>query len=179
MKIFIGGSVSDSIEEKYKKEGERLVDLIIDNNLDVIVCADLRGMIGLLYAKIKEKNKNKIILTLPQIYLKYAEDIKDEIDILTENINERTEKSIKEADACLFMPGGIGTTYELLSAIETKRAGEHDNKIILVNSYGFYDDFLYMINNMEQKGFVDSKDKDVFYVANTVDEAIKYIVANY
>ena len=176
MKVFIGGSVSDSIEEKYKKEGEKLVDLIVENNIDAIVCADLRGMIGLLYTKMKEKNKNKIILTLPKIYLKYAEDIKDEIDILTENINERTEKSIKEADCCLFMPGGIGTTYEILSAIETKRAGEHNNKIVLVNSYGFYDDLINMINNMEKKGFVAEKDKEVFMVVDTVDEAVKYLI---
>lgn len=151
MKVFIGGSVSENIEEKYKKEGEKLVELIIKNNLDVICCADLRGMIGLLYTKMKEINKNKIFLTMPKIYLKYAEDIKDKLDILTDNINERTERSIKEADSCLFMPGGIGTTYEILSSIETKRAGEHNNKIVIVNSYGFYDDFLNMIDNMEKK----------------------------
>lgn len=176
MKVFIGGSVSDSIEEKYKKEGEKLVELIVKNNIDVICCADLRGMIGLLYTKMKEKNENKIILTLPKIYLKYAKDIEDKIDILTDNINERTEKSIKEADCCLFMPGGIGTTYEILSCIETKRAGEHNNKIVIVNSYGFYDDFLNMIDNMEQKGFVNSEDKNNFKVVNTVEEAINYLI---
>lgn len=176
MKVFIGGSVSESIEEKYKKEGEKLVELIIKNNLDVICCADLRGMIGLLYTKMKEKNENKIILTIPKIYLKYAEDIEDKIDIITENINERTEKSIKEADSCLFMPGGIGTTYEILSAIETKRAGEHNNKIVLVNSYGFYNDFLLMLGNMEQKGFVSSNDKSNFKVVDTVEQAIEYLI---
>ena len=53
MKIFIGGSVSENIEEKYKIEGEKLVDLIVENNFDVVCCADLRGMIGNLYKKMK------------------------------------------------------------------------------------------------------------------------------
>ena len=35
MKIFIGGSVSENIEEKYKIEGEKLVDLIVENNFAV------------------------------------------------------------------------------------------------------------------------------------------------
>jgi len=174
MKIFIGGSVSESIEDKFKKEGEKLVDLIIKNDLDPIVCADLRGMIGLLYKKMKEKNMNNMILTLPKIYVKYAEDIKDEIKYLTDTINERTEISIKEADACLFMPGGIGTTYEILSAIETKRAGEHNNKIVIVNLFGFYDDFLKMLDNMTEKGFVNTKDKEVFTVVDSVEDAIKF-----
>ena len=56
MKIFIGGSVSENIEEKYKIEGEKLVDLIVENNFDVVCCADLRGMIGNLYKKMKEKS---------------------------------------------------------------------------------------------------------------------------
>ena len=176
MKLFIGGSVSDSIEEKYKKEGEKLVELIIKNNINPIVCADLRGMIGLLYTKMKEKNQNNIILTLPKIYVKYAEDIKDEIDYLTETINDRTEISIKQADSCLFMPGGIGTTYEILSAIETKRAGEHNKKIVIVNLFGFYNDFLQMLDNMENKGFVNAKDKDIFEVVDSVEEAIKVIL---
>lgn len=176
MKIFIGGSVSRNIEEKYKKEGEKLVELILQHNIDVIACADLRGMIGLLYTKMKEANKNKIYLTLPKIYLKYAKDIEDKIDILTDTINERTEESIKQADGCLFMPGGIGTTYEILSCIETKRAGEHNKKIVIVNSYGYYDDFIKMLKNMENKGFVEEKDFNVFKVVDTVEQAVEYLI---
>lgn len=175
MNLFIAGSVSDNIGEEYKKEDEKLVDLVIENNFNVIVCADLRGMIGSLYTKMKELNKNKITLTVPKVYLKYSENIKDKIDIITENINERTQKSIEEADGFLFMPGGIGTTYELLSCIETKRAGEHSKKIVIVNLFGYYNDFLKMIDSMEEKGFVNSKDKKVYDVVNTVKDAIEVL----
>ncbi len=74
------------------------------------------------------------------------------------------------------MPGGIGTTYEILSCIETKRAGEHNNKIVLVNSYGYYDDFIKMLKNMQNKGFVSSKDLDEFHVVDTVEEAVEYLI---
>lgn len=175
MKIFIGGSVSEDLDEKYKKESEKIVDFILENNFDVICCADLRGIIGELYKKIKEKNKAKIILTLPKVYLKYAKGIEDKIDILTDTINERTDKSIKEADVCLFLPGGIGTTYEILSSIETKRAGEHSNKIIIVNLFGYYNDFLKMIENMCYKKFVELEDKNNYKVVESIEEAIDII----
>lgn len=175
MNLFVAGSVSDNIGKEYKKEGEKLVDLIVKNSFDVIVCADLRGMIGLLYTKMKELNQNKITLTVPKVYLKYSENIKDKIDIITENINGRTQKSIEEADGFLFMPGGIGTTYELLSCIETKRAGEHSKKIVIVNLFGYYNDFLKMLDSMEKNGFVNSKDRKVFEVVNTVEDAIEVL----
>lgn len=175
MKIFLAGSVSDDIDEKYKKEGEKLVDFIIENKFDVICCADFRGMIGTMYRKMKEFNQAKMILTVPKIYLKYTENIKEKIDIITDTINERTDASIKNADICLFMPGGIGTTYEMLSAIETKRAGEHNKEIIIVNLFGFYNDFITMIDNMNNKKFVKTEDKNVYKIINTVEDAIDYI----
>ena len=148
MKIFIGGSVSENIEEKYKIEGEKLVDLIVENNFDVVCCADLRGMIGNLYKKMKEKKNSKIILTLPKIYLKYV---------------------------CLFMPGGIGTTYEILSSMETKRAGEHNNKIVIVNLFGYYNEFFKMLDEMYEKNFINESDKNMYKIVDTIEEAIDYI----
>ena len=164
MKIFIGGSVSENIEEKYKIEGEKLVDLIVENNFDVVCCADL-----------KEKKNSKIILTLPKIYLKYAKDIKDEIQIVTNTINERTDESIKNSDVCLFMPGGIGTTYEILSSMETKRAGEHNNKIVIVNLFGYYNEFFKMLDEMYEKNFINESDKNMYKIVDTIEEAIDYI----
>ena len=175
MKIFLAGSVSDDIDDKYKKEGEVLVDLIVANKFDVICCEDLRGMIGSVYKKIKKLNQAKVILTVPKIYLKYTEDIDEPIEIITETINQRTDESIKKSDVCLFMPGGIGTTYELLSTIETKRAGEHNKEIVIVNLFGYYNDFIKMINNMCDKNFAKNEDKNMFKVMNTVEDAIDYI----
>ena len=68
---------------------------------------------------------------------------------------QRTDKLIKNADACLFMPGGIGTTYEILSAIETKRAGEHSKEIVIVNLFGYYNEFIKMLNSMYEKKFAN------------------------
>jgi hypothetical protein len=73
------------------------------------------------------------------------------------------------------MPGGIGTTYEILSSIETKRAGEHSNKIIIVNSFGYYDEFLKMLDTMCEKKFVSTEDMKMYTVVNTVEDAITYI----
>ena len=125
--------------------------------------------------KMKEKKNSKIILTLPKIYLKYAKDIKDEIQIVTNTINERTDESIKNSDVCLFMPGGIGTTYEILSSMETKIAGEHNNKIVIVNLFGYYNEFFKMLDEMYEKNFINESDKNMYKIVDTIEEAIDYI----
>ena len=107
--------------------------------------------------------------------LKYAKDIKDEIQIVTNTINERTDESIKNSDVCLFMPGGIGTTYEILSSMETKRAGEHNNKIVIVNLFGYYNEFFKMLDEMYEKNFINESDKNMYKIVDTIEEAIDYI----
>lgn len=175
MRIFIGGSVSDNIDEKYIEQGEKLVNLIIQNGFDVLCCADLRGFIGELYTKMKENENCKIILTIPKVYLKYAKNMEDKIDIVTDTINKRTDESIKNSEACLFMPGGIGTIYEIMSTIETKRAGEHNNKIVIVNLYGYYDEFIKMLEKIYSENFAEDIDRQVYKIVNSVEEAIDYI----
>lgn len=175
MRIFIGGSVSDNIDKKYIEQGEKLVNLIMQNEFEVLCCADLRGFIGELYTKMKESSNKKIILTIPKVYLKYSKNIQDKIDIVTNTINERTDESIKNSDACLFMPGGIGTIYEIMSTIETKRSGEHKNKIVIVNLYGYYDEFIKMLEKIYNENFAENKDRQVYKIVNSIEEAINYI----
>ena len=174
MKIFIGASARNNIPEEYIKDGEKIAKYIVQNNDDIIICADERGIVGKIYSEAK-KNNNKIILTLPKIYEKYAININEKIDRITETINERTQISINESDICLFLPGGIGTMYEILTAIETKRAGEHNKPILILNSNGYYDKLIDMINKAEKEKFLNKEDKEVYCIADNVEHAIKYI----
>ncbi len=175
MRIFIGGSVSENIDNKYIEEGNKLVELILENDFEVLCCADLRGFIGKLYSNMKKRTDKKIILTVPKIYKKYTTNIKEKIDIVTNTINERTDESIKNSDVCLFMPGGIGTIYEIMSTIETKRAGEHKNKIVIVNNFGYYNEFINMLEKVYKEEFAETSTKELYKIVNTVEEAINYI----
>lgn len=175
MNIFIGGSAKENIAKKYMKEGEKIAEYIIHTNHNIICCADERGIVGQIYRKMKEKNESQIILTIPKIYERYAKTIDTKIDILTNTINERTDKSIQESDVCLFLPGGIGTIYEILSCIETKRAGEHDNEILIINSYGFYNYLFEMLDKLYEGKFAEISDKQTYHVFENSEETIEYL----
>lgn len=81
----------------------------------------------------------------------------------------------QNADISIFLPGGIGTLYEMLSCIETKRAMEHMNKIIIVNSYGFFDNLFQMLDKIYKEKFASEENKKVYQVARNMEEAIKLI----
>lgn len=173
MNVFIGASARNGIAEKYLKEADKIADYLVKEKANLIFCADERGIIGRIYNKVKTEKSGKIILTLPKIYEKYAKNINEKIEVLTDTINERTDDCIKRADICLFMPGGIGTIYEMFSTIETKRAGEHNSPIIILNVDGYYDNMFNMINLAQKEKFLNKEDKDVYKIAKNGEEVIK------
>lgn len=173
MTIFVAGSVENEINQDYIEEAKKVAEYVDITNSNVICCADERGIVGNFYRQVKDTDK--LILTVPKTYLHYAEKIKDKIDIITDTINERTDILIQKADILLFFPGGIGTIYELFSALETKKGGEHHKPIILVNYFGYYQEILKQIEKAYQEKFIAEQVKDLYVVANTSQEVIAYL----
>ena len=75
----------------------------------------------------------------------------------------------------IFLPGGLGTIDEIFTSIESKRANEHDNDIIIVNFNNYYDDLIKQLNKMYKEKFADSYNKELYYIADNIDEVISYI----
>ena len=88
----------------------------------------------------------------------------------TDTINERTDYLLKNSDVCIFLPGGIGTIYEIMSSIETKRAHEHNCKIIIVNLFGYFDELIKMFDKTYKENFASIKDKNTYTIINKIEE---------
>ena len=73
---------------------------------------------------------------------------------------------MNNSDVLLFLPGGVGTIYELISAIEMKRSKEFDKPIIVYNETGFFDEMMQMLDKVYQRNFTSSKVRTNYNVAN-------------
>ena len=82
---------------------------------------------------------------------------------------------IKNSDALVFLPGGLGTIYELFTAIETKRSHEHDKPIILYNSCNYFDRLISLLEKMYDENFTAQKSASLYYIAETAEETLDYI----
>lgn len=176
MKLFIGCSSSDNIPKEYFDDCKVLLEELMKDN-DLVFGACNSGLMGLAYnTAISEKRQ--IIGICPEAYKDDFKNLECNIEITTKSVSERTDNIIEYSDALIFLPGGIGTIYELLTAIESKRCKEFDKPIVIYNSNGFYDNLLNFINELSNKKFLNYKDKYNFLVTNSVS-SIKYYINNY
>ena len=173
MKIFVGCSSRDDIPSKYYDECKILLDRLFDKGYDLVFGACNKGLMGLAY-NAAISNNSDILGVYPDAYEDEAKGLKGEM-IPVSTVNDRTDMIIRESDILLFLPGGIGTVYELFTAIESKRAGEHNKLIIVYNVDGFYDDLFCQLDKMLDEKFVSKEDFRNYHILYTVDSVIQYV----
>ena len=66
----------------------------------------------------------------------------------------------------LFLPGGIGTLYELITAIEMKRSKEFDKPIVIYNETGFFNELLTMLDKVYAKKFTGQSVRFSYNIAS-------------
>lgn len=82
---------------------------------------------------------------------------------------------VKYAQGFIAMPGGFGTmdeVFEALTLIQTKKI---ENFPVVLMTKDYYQPLIEMINKMKEEGTVSPQDTELYFVTDSVEEAVKYI----
>lgn len=176
MKVFIGCSSRENIPDKYFNDCEKLLDELFKLNNDLVFGAYNKGLMALSYDKAIKYNR-KVIGITPKIFVEDLKELDCTKEIITDTISRRTDELINESDVLLFLPGGIGTIYELFTAIESKKSGEFNKPIIIYNSNNFFDKLLEFIDVLYNENFSDISVKECYYIVSNVEEVIEHLTS--
>ncbi|WP_035248103.1 TIGR00730 family Rossman fold protein [Actibacterium atlanticum] len=89
--------------------------------------------------------------------------------IVTENMHERKKVMFMNSDAIVVMPGGAGSLDEFFEVLTWRQIGLHDKPILLLNTDGYWDPLLALIDHIVAEGFADDSIKDFYRVCDTVN----------
>ncbi len=91
---------------------------------------------------------------------------------VVEGMRVRKERMLTLADACIALPGGIGTTEEFMEAWTLNQLGDIDKPVGLLNVNGFYDPFMAYVDTMIANRFLPPQHGDGIVVAPDPDALI-------
>ena len=94
--------------------------------------------------------------------------------IITPDMHSRKQTMASMSDACIALPGGLGTLEELLEIITWRQLGLYTKPIVILNVAGYYDHLLAMLDKANKENFVHAKSK-VWQVADTPEKALDLI----
>ena len=95
--------------------------------------------------------------------------------IITETMHERKKVMIMNADAVVMLPGGAGSLDELFEALTWRQLGLHEKPIFILNTEGFWDPLLALIEHFIKEGFASSSLRDFVQAVpdiTTLEEAL-------
>jgi uncharacterized protein (TIGR00730 family) len=120
----------------------------------------------------------KVIGVTPRLMVDKGihDPLADEL-VVTQGMRERKAIMEERGDAFLTLPGGLGTFEEIFEIIVGKQLAFHNKAIVLLNTACYFDPLLAMIDHGIEQKFIKPRARDLYYVAQYVDEAMEYYKA--
>lgn len=82
--------------------------------------------------------------------------------IITETMHERKKVMFMNADAIVVLPGGAGSLDEFFEVLTWAQIGLHAKPIYLLNSDGYWQPLLALLDHVIAQGFADASMRGLF-----------------
>ncbi|MBO5699456.1 MAG: TIGR00730 family Rossman fold protein [Bacteroidaceae bacterium] len=172
MYITVYGASSGKVAPIYQEAAFQLGQLMAQRNHTLINGAGRTGLMGATTEGVLSMSGTAIGV-IPQFMIDqgWQHNTMTEL-IVTPNMHTRKETMASKSDACIALPGGVGTLEELLEVITWKQLGLYLKPIVVLNTNGYYDALLQQLQNAVDESFMRSEHQNIWCVANTPEEAI-------
>ncbi len=175
MNICVFGAASDYIDDIYKENGEELGKLLSQKGHTLIFGGGAGGLMGAVARGVYAEG-GKIIGVAPGFFNVDGVLFENCTEfITTESMRERKYIMEEKADAFIVAPGGIGTFEEFFEVLTLKQLGRHEKAIVIINTNGYYDKMIELLDHTKDKHFMTDKCLELFKVVDTAEEAFSYI----
>jgi uncharacterized protein (TIGR00730 family) len=96
---------------------------------------------------------------------------------VVETLSQRKLMMADLCDAFVTLPGGLGTLDEWSEAVTWGMIGLHQKPVAVLNTSGYYDDFLRFLDRAVREGFWKSWHRDALIVETSPQELLQVLGA--
>lgn len=161
----------------YCEHSRQTGHLLAKNNITLIYGGGNKGIMGTL-ANAALENNGKVIGIMPG-FLAVPEHRHNGLTEMleVENMHERKRLLYEKCDAALVLAGGFGTMDELFEMLTWNQLRLHNKKIFVMNTAGFYDYLISLLNKMKDMGFLYSDVHEYLHILSSPAELEEYLTS--
>lgn len=169
--IYCGSSYGNN--EIYKQTAQKVGETLAKQNLRLVYGGGSAGLMGTT-ADAVLANGGEVVGIIPSFMEAWEVQHKNLTEtIVVESMHVRKQLMADRADAIIALPGGWGTLDELFEILTWRQIGLHNMPIGLLNTNGFYDDLLKMLDKMAAEGFVREANTKFLIIDDNIDSLLE------
>jgi len=175
-KICLFCASSPQIDEVYFRDAELLGKILLENNIHVVYGGGGAGLMGRVADTILSGGGG-ITGIIPGFMkeMKWAHPkVTDMVEVKT--MHERKVLMIRDVDAIIALPGGVGTLEELTEVITLKQLGQFLAPIVILNTAGFYTHLNEFFHKMMEERFMRTRHGEIWQMVDMPSEVLPAIM---
>ncbi len=170
MKICVFCSANEQIAPDFFRAAEELGRWAATNGHVIVYGGVNQGLMECLGRAAHEAG-GRTIGVVPAIVAKTGRTSQYvEIEIPCDNLTDRKQLMMDQADLFVALPGGIGTLDEVFTVAASATIGYHQKPVILYNLKGFWNPLIALLDDLGQRGMVRGEWQQYIRVATSIDE---------
>ncbi|CAL4918533.1 unnamed protein product [Urochloa decumbens] len=145
---------------------------LVERQINLVYGGGSGGLMGLVSKAVYDGGRH-VLGVIPSALLpeEVSGETLGEVKVVRD-MHERKSEMAKHADAFIALPGGYGTIEELLEIIAWAQLGIHNKPVGLLNVDGYYNSLLSLFDKGVEEGFIDTKARNIFVLADTAAELL-------
>lgn len=157
-------SSSPHVEDRYKKLAAETGKFCAEQGWNVVYGGAAGGLMGIM-AEAALEGGAQVTGVMPEC-LSNQERAHQKLPrlIITKSLHERQKIMADLSDIFLVLPGGLGTLAEFFEVLTWKQIGLHEKPIYVMNSYGYWDHLLGMLDAIQTQKFLHRPKEDLMRV---------------
>ena len=161
---------SQSCDPAYHAAAATLGRVLAESGMTVVYGGGAHGSMGALADGALEAG-GRVFGVIPNFMqeLEWAHRGLSELK-LVDDMRTRKHLMLERSEAVVALPGGCGTLEELMEAITLKRLGIWLGPIVLVNTRGFFDSCVALLNRCIEERFMDARHGEMWCVVERPEE---------
>lgn len=174
-KIAVYCGANEGFGEEYVAQARKLGEWLVQKNYDLVFGGGKIGLMGVV-ADTVLAGGGKAYGVMPQ-FLVDQEQAHDGLTKLTivNDMDERKQAMLTQADVCIALPGGPGTMEEFTQAYSLLRVGQSTNPCVLFDYAGYYSNFVAQYDLMVEQGFLSVADRKKLFCSDSLEEIDEYV----
>jgi len=156
----------------YTESARRLGEMLAQADIRLVYGGGAVGLMGVVSQAVLDGG-GQVTGIIPH-FLDRAEVGKMNVTelIRTETMHDRKARMAEMSDGFVVLPGGLGTLDETFEILTWKQLNLHDKPIVLLNSDGYWDHFVHLVEHQVQEGFVKERYLHLFRIVERVEEVL-------